>query len=174
MRIDRRHLVALLGAASLAAGCGSDEEKPEPSIPAASAQELERYLDEVQRRFDSGTDENNPGACEDIEEQSFPEIQRIVEGLPSDVDSEVRSTLEDGLARLRELTQEGCAGVEPTDTETTEETTPRETVTTPPETETTPPETETTPPETTPQQPTAPEQDPGSGGGGTQVPEEGD
>jgi hypothetical protein len=166
-------MVALLGAALVAAGCGSDEEKPKPSIPAASVQELEVRLDEVQRRFDSGTDENNPGACADLEEDTFPAIQDLLDGLPSSVDPEVKDTLEEGLARLRELTQEGCAGVEPTETETTEETTPLETETTPPETVTTPPETETTPPPTTPQ-PTTPQQPPGSGGGGTEVPEEGE
>jgi hypothetical protein len=164
-------MVALLGASLLAAGCGSDEEKPEPSIPAASVQEIEVRLDEVQRRFDSGTDENNPGACEDLEEDTFPAIQDLVRGLPDSVDAEVRSTLEDGLARLRELTQEGCSNLEPTDTETTEETTPPETETTPPETVTTPPETETTPPETTPP-PTTP-QPPGDDGG-TPVPGDGE
>ena len=175
MRIDRRYIAALLGASLLAAGCGSDEEKPEPSIPAASVEELERYLDEAQRRFDSGTEENNPGACADIEDDTFPNIQRVMDDLPSSVDPEVRDTLEDGLARLRELTQEGCSGVEPTETETTEEPPPPETVTTPPETETTPPETETTPSDEVPpgQQKKDENNDggtpPGQGGGGTPV-----
>jgi PBP1b-binding outer membrane lipoprotein LpoB len=171
VRIDRRHLAALLGAAALMAGCGSDEEEPEPSIPAASAEAIEVRLDEVQRRYQEGTENDNPGACEDIADDSFPAIQDQIDNLPSSVDKEVRDTLVAGLAHLVDLVESGCADVEQTDTETTEETTPTETVTTPPETETTPPETETTPPETTPQQPTTPQQDPGGGGGGTQVPE---
>ncbi len=118
-------------------------------------------LDEVQRRFDSGTDENNPGACEDIEEDSFPAIQDLVRDLPDSVDPEVQDTLEDGLARLRELTQEGCSDVEPTETETTEETTPPRPRPRPPRPR--PPRPRPRPPRPRPpRQPTTP-QDPGSG-----------
>ena len=145
-----------------------------PSIPAANAEAIEVRLDEVQRRYEEGTENDNPGACEDIIDDSFPAIQQQIDNLPSSVDKEVRDTLVAGLAHLVDLVQDGCSNVEPTETETTEETTPAETVTTPPETETTPRETETTPPQTTPRQPTTPQQEPGSGGGGTQVPEDED
>jgi hypothetical protein len=156
----------LVGAAWLAASCGSDEE-PAPSIPASSAQELDARLSEVQRRFDVGG-----GACADITNDSQPAVESILTSLPSSVDGDVRSALEESFDRLFELTAEQCKDDEQSTTpETTPETTPTETTpteTTP--TETTP--TETTPTETTPTEtiptetlPTLPPDDQGDGGG---------
>jgi hypothetical protein len=160
------------GAAVLLAGCGADDEPKGKGIPADAVAAIDERLDEIQRRFNDGVDNDNPGACEDIERDSVKNIQSTVANLPSDVDPDIRQALEDGIQRLRELVQEGCSGVEPAQTETT----PEETVTvetTPPKTETTPPATETTPPETTPPAQTTP-QDPGNGGeGGAQAPQDG-
>jgi hypothetical protein len=155
----------LVAAAWAAVGCGSDEA-PAPSIPASSAQELEARLAEVQRRFDVGG-----GACADITNDSQPAVESILSSLPSSVDGDVRSALEESFDRLFELTAEQCKDEEqPTTTETVPET---DTETTPTETtptETTPTETtptETTPTETTPTEttPTSPEGDQGNGGG---------
>lgn len=165
MILDRRYLVALLGAAALLPGCGGDDEPKGKGIPADDVAALQERLDEVQRRFDA----NNPGACEDIDNDSFKAIEQTVAGIPSDTDPEIRETLENGLAHLQELTRDGCADVEPTKTETVpEETVPEETVTetVPEETVTEEVPTETTPPETTPQ-------DQGGDEGGAQAPQDG-
>ena len=79
-------------------------------------------LDEVQRRYDEGTENDNPGACEDIIDDSFPAIQQQIENLPSSVDQEVRDALVEGLRPPCGPDQDGCSDVEPTETETTEET----------------------------------------------------
>ena len=137
-------------AVSLAvAGCGGDEEgKP---IPAATATALNNELDGVQARLDQGSS----GACRDILEgprdPNMARVQELIDAMPDDVDSDVRSALEDSFDRLWDLVQEDCddkaqeekSQQEPQET-TTEETTP----------ETTP--TETTPPETTPTETTPP------------------
>ncbi len=153
-------------AVSLAvAGCGGDEEgKP---IPAATATALNNELDGVQRRLDEGS----AGACRDIlegpREPNVPRVQDLIDAMPDDVDSDVRSALEDSFDKLWDLVQEDCddkaqeekSQQEPEPT-TTEETTP----------ETTP--TETTPPETTPTETTPPDEEPlppegdGDNGGG--------
>jgi len=178
-----------------AAGCGSSEEEPRGApLPADAAAQLERRLDEVERRYRDGIDDANVGACMDIQTDSFEGgeagngIDQILAGLPENVDPELRSAVEESFENLRELTAEDCAGVEPppeTEPEVVpeppppEETIPEETV---PE-ETTP---EELPPETVPQ-PTP--QDPelkgpdlvppgqggtppgrGGGGGGAEVP----
>jgi hypothetical protein len=174
-----RHLAAAAGAAALLAGCGSDDDPKGKGIPADAVAAIEQRLDEVQRRFDDATQNDNPGACEDIESDSFAEIDRRVTGLPSDVDPDVRDALESSLERLRQLTQEGCADVEPAQTDTTpEETIPQETVTeTVPEETTPPPEPETEPQQTAPQGRGPDGQGPpGQGGGGAVPPsdEEGD
>ena len=176
-----RHIAAVAGAAALLAGCGADDEPKGKGIPAESVAELVKRLEEVQRRFDEGVDNDNVGACNDIESDSIPGIETAVAGLPSDVDPDIREALENGIQRLRELAQEGCSGVEPAETETT----PEETVTvetTPTETETTPTETETTPSDEVPpgQQKKDKKKDndgatpPGQGGGGLPAPLPGD
>jgi hypothetical protein len=156
----------LVLAAALAAGCGADDE-PKPSIPADSAQALEGRLAEVQRRFDVGG-----GACADIADDSQPAVESILSSLPSSVDADVRSALEQSFDRLFELAAEQCKGEEQpstspetdttdtTETQTTETTETETTDTSPTETE----PTETTPPTVT--EPTPPSDDGGTGGGG--------
>jgi hypothetical protein len=165
--------IALVGAmAALAAtGCGSsDKGKP---IPATVRQQLEVQLEEADRRLDNGS----PGACADITNETEPDIDRILDQVPDNVDPDVRDALNEGFAHLFELVSNRCDDLQgqQTDTETvtTEETQPPE------ETETTPTETETTPTqtETTPEQPTTPDNGNGNGngngggnGGGVPVP----
>jgi hypothetical protein len=161
----RKITTLLLVIAALAAtGCGADEET-KPSIPADSAQALESRLDEVQRRFDAGG-----GACGDIINDTQPAVESILASLPSSVDPDVRSAVDESFDRLFELTAEQCDDEEqsttPTETETTDTT---ETETTPTETEPTDTtETETIPTETTPTTETVPPpaDDGGTGGGG--------
>ena len=168
MTAARRHLAALtVGAALLVpAGCGSDDEKGEP-LPADAVAAIERRLDEVQRRYDAGVEDDNVGACQDIEDDSYKAIDDTVEALPDDVDADVRDALEESLARLQDLTREGCSDVRPTRTEP-EETTPAEAE--PPQTvtETVPPPTET---ETAPQEkPKKEKNNNGNGNGNGQLP----
>ena len=146
-------------------GCGGDEEgKP---IPAATATALNNELDGVQARLDQGSS----GACRDILEgprdPNMARVQELIDAMPDDVDSDVRSALEDSFDNLWDLVQQDCddkaqeekSQQEPEPTKT-EETTP----------ETTP--TETTPPETTPTETTPPDEEPlppegdGNNGGG--------
>jgi hypothetical protein len=154
---------ALLALALVAAGCGGDDEgKP---IPAATATQLDAQLDGVQARLDNGT----AGACKDILEgprgPNLEQVNQIIESLPDDVDSDVRSALQDSFDNLWDRVQDKCdelaqkQGQQPTETQTTPTETETQTETTP--TETTP--TETTPTETTPPQD---EQLPGGEGNG--------
>ena len=179
----RAHLTALLGAAVLLAGCGSDDEPEGKGIPAQPAATLQERLDEVQRRFDEATRNGNVGACNDIQNDSFKAIDATVAQLPDDVDPDVRETLEDGLRRLEEQTRQGCADVEPQETDTTPEQAPPPE--TPPEHTDTEPEettTETTPSEEPPGQKKKDKDNgaggtpPGQGGGGlpAPLPEEGE
>jgi len=179
MTFHRRHLLAAAAACVLAvAGCGSSDEPEGEKLPQSTVSQLNVRLDEIQRRFDAAEQDNLPGACEDIQNDSFPAVKRLIDGLPEDVDGQLRDATEESFARLQQLVDDGCQDITPTETETT----PTETVepeTVPPET--TPPETtptETTPPETTPPE-TTPKNDGGSGGtdpdgtggGGTQAPQ---
>ena len=144
----RAQLAALVACAALivGAGCGSDDDPEGRPLPRQAANELEKRLDEVQRRFDAASEEGKAGACNDIDDDSYPAIDRIVNTLPENVDPEVRDALQASLERLRELTREGCADVE--DTTTQEE--PAPPVTTPPpapvEPQPAPEPTETQPP----------------------------
>jgi hypothetical protein len=153
----------LVVAAALGAGCGGDEET-KPSIPPQNAQELQSRLDEVERRFDAGD-----GACDDIVNDSQPAVESILASMPSSVDPDVRSALNESFDHLFELSAEQCKGDEETTTptETVTETTETQTTET---TETTPTETiptETTPTETTPTEtiPTTPGEGDGGGAG---------
>jgi hypothetical protein len=171
--VTRRALttLALCVAGAVAAGCGSDDEKGAP-IPADAAAALQTRLDEVERRLAFAR-----GACADIQDDSKPAMQEIVNSLPSNVDDDVRAALEDGLDRLFQLSEEQCEDQpeeEPsTETETVEtepeQTTPTETVET--ETETTPTETTEVPTDELPpgqdgELPPGQEEDPGQGNGG--------
>jgi hypothetical protein len=161
-----RHLITALAVAVALAmvGCGSSDEPEGAKLPASSVSQLNQRLNEIQRRYDDARNNGNPGACDDIQQDSFSAISQIIDSLPEDVDGKLRDAVTESFANLQQLTRNGCEDVQPeTDTETTPtETTPPET--TPPETvptETTP--TETTPPETTPQK-----QSPNGNNGGSQ------
>jgi hypothetical protein len=160
-----RRLIVLLVALAMgiaSAGCGDDEGSP---IPAATATELNAELDGVQARIDNGS----AGACRDILEGSRgPNLERVnelIDGMPDDVDPDVRSALEESFDRLWELVQQDCDDKAQQEEESQPEP-ETETETTPPETETeetTPTETtETTPPE---QEPLPPEGDGDNDGG---------
>lgn len=160
----RVHLAALGACAALllSAGCGSSDEPEGEPLPAEAVAEIEKRLDEVQRRYDAGTD-GNAGACQDIERDSYRAIDAVVQDLPQDVDPDVREALEASLARLKELTSKGCADVEeePTETETQP---PEQPVAPPPAPERPPPEqTETQP--TTPEEEKPPKEDEDEGNG---------
>ena len=140
----------LLALAFAVASCGGDEEgKP---LPSAQVQLLNARLDETQRRLDEGS----AGACRDILDDTRPEVGKVIDSLPSDVDADVRDALVESFDRLWSLVEDRCredeqdeqsqTETEPTQTEPTEtetETTETETTTT----ETTPPATEELPPE---------------------------
>jgi hypothetical protein len=140
---------ALLALVLLAAGCGGDEEGEQ--LPSAQVQLLNGRLDETQRRLDDGS----AGACRDILNDTKPEVGKIIDSLPSDVDGDVRDALVESFDNLWSLVDDRCQEAqqdeesqqpepEPTQTEETDtETTPPETETT----ETTPPATEELPPE---------------------------
>ena len=133
----------------LSAGCGSSDDPPEGEpLPPDAVAALEKRLDEVQRRYDDGTGNGNAGACQDIEKDSYKAIDATVEGLPEDVDPDVREALEASLARLRELTREGCSDVKDTPAET--DTAPQQPVVPPSVPEQTVPQ-ETVPEETVPE-----------------------
>jgi hypothetical protein len=162
MRLRTTAIALLLLAAGFAASCGSDEEKGEP-IPVASAQELDKRLDEVQRRFDFGG-----GACADIVNDSQPGVDAIINALPPNVARDVRDALQSGFNRLFELSAEQCdeqkgqeTEPDPLPTETEPDPLPTETEELPTETEEVPTETEEAPTETVP-----PEGGPGDGGAG--------
>ncbi len=182
MKPRRRHLVALGGSAALllSAGCGSSDEPQGEPLPPEAVAALEKRLDEVQRRYDDGTNNGNAGACQDIEKDSYKAIDATVEGLPEDVDPDVREALEASLTRLQELTREGCSDVKDSPTET-QPTPPQQPVAPPTVPQQTVPE-ETVPEETVPEK-EKPKKDKekgngngdgdgnGTGPGGTEVPD---
>jgi outer membrane biosynthesis protein TonB len=168
----RIFLVALLGAGLATVGCGGDDEGA--PIPAQTAQALQTELDGVQARLDNGS----AGACNDILEgergPNLERVQQLLDGLPDDVDPDVRSALEDSFNRLWELVQEDCDEKAQEEESQQEEPEP-EPEPTPTETE---PEPEPTPTETEPEPvPTTPEETPlppeGDGNNGGAVPGEG-
>jgi hypothetical protein len=145
--LKRISLLLALGACLAAAGCGADDEKGKP-IPADTAAALERQLDGVQARLDNGS----AGACQDILEgtrgPNRDAVQQLLDGLPNDVDPDVRDALEQSFNNLWSLVESKCQDLQPdqpTQTQTQTQTQPEpETDTTETQTETT----ETTPPET--------------------------
>ena len=154
-------LAATALAALAFAGCGGEEEEG-PQIPRGDASALINRLEEAQRRSD-------PFRCNDLRKDTLPALERQLAALPENVDPDVRSTVEDGIAHLSRLVDEECELGQQTETETTP-TAPSETPTTPPPTETEPEE--TTPAPTTPEP--APEPEPEApGGGGTPAPDDG-
>lgn len=170
----RTATIAIL--ALVLAGCGSDDESGEP-IPARQADSLLTQLELVQDRSDRGI-------CGGANTQ-IDQLEQKVADLPRDVDADVRSALEDGLDRLRELVNDECEqNREEPETDTTEteppptdtqDTQPETTQPEPPPTDTQPPPTDTQPPpaDTQPEPPlpgdnggTPPAQTPGGGGAG--------
>ena len=109
-----RQLAAAIAACTvLAAGCGSSEEPEGQPLPRQSVSQLQKRLDEIERRYLDGIDNGNVGACEDIQTDSIPAVDEIVAGLPNDVDPELRDAVDASFTRLEELTREDCAEVEP-------------------------------------------------------------
>jgi hypothetical protein len=162
-------LVALVVVAVAAAGCGGD--KAGKGIPAATATRLDAQLDNVQARLDQGS----VGACKDIIEgprgPNKQQTQDLIDSMPGDVDSDVKSALQDSFDNLWDLVQQECDDkASKTETNTTTTETPTETTTTETQTETTttPTETTTTPTETSPG--AAPLPNDGNGNGGGAVP----
>jgi hypothetical protein len=153
-------LVIPAALALLAAGCGKDKEgRP---IPASQAAELQRQLDSIQNRFRFGD-----GACNDIQRDNVPTVERILNKIPPSVDRDVRNAARDSFERLFQLTAAQCdeqRGQETTPTQT--ETTPTQETTPPTQTETTPTETETqTQPQPPGKKPKKKEKGPQGGGG---------
>ncbi len=114
-------IAAVGGALAVLSGCGDDDEGA--PIPAANAQELDRLLDQVNDRIEARN------ACGDIREESLPALQTQLDQLPSDLDSNTRQTLEDGVAHLEDLVDEQCGEIQRdkerdrTESDTTETTT---------------------------------------------------
>lgn len=175
-----RHSLAALAvlAAIGTAGCGSSDKPQGKGLPTQAANAIQQRLSEIQRRYDAATQNDNAGACRDIQTDSLPAIDQTITGLPKDVDPDVRQALDESVSRLQSLTEDGCANLKPTETQT--ETTPAPPPDTTPQ-ETTPQQTDTQT-ETTPKPPSKQKEKqpkdngnggtaPGSGdGGGTGVP----
>jgi hypothetical protein len=156
--LKRISLLLLLSVCLAAAGCGSDDEEGAP-IPADAATALERRLGETESRLANGS----LGACEDILNDTMPEVGKLLDSLPTDVDADVRDALEQSFQNLWAIVESECeqrTPDEPAETAPEPEPEPEPEVT---ETETVP--TETTPTETAPD-PTDPEEAP--------LPEDGD
>jgi len=159
--------IGLAGVAvALPGGCGGSDEPEGKGLPGATASELERRLDEIERRYREAVDNDNVGACDDIQNDSIPAVNQLVSGLPDDVDPDVRQAVEESFNRLEELTRSECSEVKPTETETEPEPLPTPTETTP-ETTTEETEPETTPEEEKPEekQKKKDKEDKGNGGG---------
>jgi hypothetical protein len=135
--LKRISLLALLGAALAVAGCGGEDDEGAP-LPADQVQLLEGRLTETENRLADGS----VGACQDILNDTQPEVQRVLDSLPSDVDADVRSALDDSYQRLWEIVEEECRQREEAQPDPEPEPAPEETETTPPPTETAPPEEE--------------------------------
>lgn len=156
------HLLSVLAAAAAlaVAGCGGDDEPQGEKLPAGVTQALLKQLDSVGDRVAAGVS----GACDDIYSDD-PDVGNIgpiddaLNSIPSDVDPEIRSALEQSIERLTQLVDQECDQIRASEQglgDTVTEETPTETVTTTTETETVPAETTettTTPPETTPTPP---------------------
>jgi len=111
----RISLLLALGACLAAAGCGSDDEEGAP-LPADNVQLLESRLVETENRLGDGS----LGACEDILNDTRPEVARVLESLPSDVDADVRDALAQSFDNLWSLVEQECAEIaadEPADEE---------------------------------------------------------
>jgi hypothetical protein len=192
MRVSQLPCLLATVAALTVAGCGDDEEPRGKRLPPQVTQTLLQQIESVGDRVSAGV----AGACDDIY-SSDPEVGNIgpidaaLSSIPSDVDPEIRSALEQSIERLTQLVDQECSeiraseqeGQEPVEEEQPPEIVDTETETVPSETTettTTPPETTpTTPPEQTPENPLdgrGPDGSgpPGLGGGGVEAPDDGD
>lgn len=158
MTLRARQLPCLLAtvATLTVAGCGDDEEPRGEKLPPQVTQSLTQQLESIGDRVAAGV----AGACDDIyssdaEVGNIEPIDAALSSIPSDVDPEIRSALEQSIERLTQLVDQECSEIrssEQEQQEPIEEEEPPETV----ETETVPAETTettTTPPETTPTTP---------------------
>jgi hypothetical protein len=169
MRLAKTTALIACLAAALLGGCGSSGDKGK-QIPAATRVELDKQLNSINGRFDFG----GAGACSDIA-QNKTSVQRTIDSLPSDVDSDVKSALSDGFDRLFQLTDSQCDEKkgQQTETHSTESAPPPETTPSQPETTPTTPS-DTTPQSTTPEQTTPKKTKPPKGnGGGNSAPQSG-
>jgi hypothetical protein len=155
-------------AAALAvAGCGGSDEPEGEKLPPEISQTLLQQLDSISDRVAAEV----PGACDDIfagaPTGNIEPIDAALSSIPSDVNPEIRSALEQSIDRLKQLVNDECAAISDAaaQDDTTTEEAPVETVTE--ETDTTPTETVTAPttPDTTETEPTPPE-GPGNGPNG--------
>jgi outer membrane biosynthesis protein TonB len=144
-----------LGIAALTAlavtGCGGDEN----GVPRGESDALRNALRQVKRDLE-------PLDCDQLSDVSVPAVEAQVQNLPDDVDADVRETIEDGVAELRNLVAQECAEANEPETDTQPETTPAPTPEPAP-----PPPPETTP-EPPPEEPPPDEPDeeqPGEGNG---------
>lgn len=137
--------------AGLGAGCGSDDEQEGEPIPPDAAAALQRQLDSIEARYEFGGD-----ACADItgnEDPNTTAVESAIDGLPEDVDPDVRDALQESFDHLFELTEEQCDEDKGQETDTEPEPQPE----TEAKTEPTPTVTE---PDTTAEEPPPPEQPP--------------
>jgi hypothetical protein len=137
--------VALVVAAVAVTGCGGDDKGK--GIPAATATALDTQLNGVEARLAQGS----AGACRDILDApdsrgpNKKKVEELIDSMPDDVDSDVKSALEDSFGHLWDLVQQECDDkAAKQDTHTNTNTTPTDTT----PTDTTP--TDTTPTDTTP------------------------
>ena len=120
MRGPRRQLAIVTLAVVALGGCGGE---PRP-IPRGQADGLLADLEEAKRRVDAG-------ACGDVEKGTFVRLDRRVERLPDDIDSDVEQALRDGVGHLKDVAEEECAANRPAQTTTTAPTTVPSTTTRP-------------------------------------------
>ena len=113
--LKRTFLLIAMGACLAVAGCGGDDDGGTP-IPAEQAQSLLQQLDNVEARLEQGS----LGACQDIfqhpESPNQPAVQNLLAQIPSGVDPEVRSALEQSFDRLWDLVDQECNDREPAET----------------------------------------------------------
>jgi hypothetical protein len=124
-----RRALATLAIAAAGLGvtaCGRDEGDP---IPKTQADRLVANIELVKRHADSGS-------CGTLLRNDLPALEQRAQALPSSVGSDVRTTITDAIAHLRELATQDCTKPEQ---QTTTDTTPSET-----SSETTAPTTDTT------------------------------
>jgi hypothetical protein len=101
-------LAVALGCA--ATGCASDNA----TIPQSVSQDLTQSLDALNQGVSNHS-------CSDAQAQSLPRLEQEVRTLPSNLNPQVRQTITDGTAHLRQLVAAKCI---PASTPTTERSSP--------------------------------------------------